>query len=153
MDHGSGWRRSGTKLLVSISALFITSELNWVYCLWVGQGPFTSSKQKRTWKQKSKETFCFPMTCFLFVRMYPSHLEQKAQFFLTFANFNADFTWMRTACPLIFNFSAVGDISYGSNPKRKKKKKNETSCWKYCSCRKSCHTKSIKSYKLNLNVG
>ena len=44
---------------------------------------------------------------------------------------------MRTACPLIFNFSAVGDISYG--PKRKK---NETSCWKYCSCRKSCHTKS-----------
>ena len=151
MDHGSGWRRSGTKLLVSTSALFITSELNWVYCLWVGQGPFTSSEHKRTWKQKGKETFCFPMTCFLFVRMYPSHLEQKAQFFSHLLTLMLILHGMRTACPLIFNFSAVGDISYGPNPKRNKK--NETSCWKYCSCRKPCHTKSIESYKLNLNVG
>ena len=47
MDHGSGWRRSGTKLLVSTSALFITSELNWVYCLWVPQSPFRVNGSER----------------------------------------------------------------------------------------------------------
>ena len=140
MDHGSGWRRSGTKLLVSTSALFITSELNWVYCLWVGQGPFTSSEQKRTWKQKSKETFCFPMTCFLFVPMHPSHFvtswAKSTSFFWHLLTLMLILHGYRSACTLISKFPAACDISCGPNTetvktqKKKQTKKTETSCWK-----------------------